>query len=191
MIVLGIDQAPRNCGYCYGDTSSEAPPKWGCVEFPSFGENGVLLIREIRKWMMSIIEIAKPQFIYCEQIIIRPAHINLPVTYQQFAVVAGIEAACDFYNVECFMVDLSVWRKRFLGRGNAPKWAVDRTDWLKEAAKQSCLERGWLVDNHHAAEAIGIYDFGAAHCDIEYRRKTAARVTRARMGSEEEARENA
>jgi hypothetical protein len=188
MIVLGIDQAPRNCGFCYGESNSEIVPKWGSQDFQSFGENGVLLCREIRKWVISICEIAKPQAVYCEQIIIRPNHINLPITYQQFAVVAGIEAACDFLGIECFMVDIGVWRKRFLGRGGAPKWAVDRTNWLKDAALKACADRGWLIDNHHAAEAAALWDFGCAHVDIEYRRRTAARVTRQRMAMEEKER---
>lgn len=188
MIVFAVDQAPRNIGFCHGIADADMPPVWGVQEFDSYGENGVMLVRSVRKFMISKLEIVRPDFVYCEQIVINAKHINLPVTYQQFAVVAGIEAACDFVGCECFMVDIGTWRKRFLGRGNAPKWAVDRTDWLKDAAKRAALERGWLIDNHHAAEAAAIWDYGAAHCDIEYRRKTAARVTRARMAMEEKER---
>lgn len=185
MIVLAVDQAPRNIGFCYGESDATLRPTWGLQEFDSFGENGVLLIREVRRWMISICEIARPAVVYCEQVVINAKHINLPVTYQQFAVVAGIEAACDFIGCDCFMVDIATWRKRFLGRGNAPKWAVDRTGWLKDCAKIVCADRGWLIDSHHVAEAAGIWDFEAAHCDIEYRRHTAARVTRQRMAMEE------
>jgi hypothetical protein len=190
MIILAVDQSPRNIGFCHGVADAEAKPSWGVQEFDSFGENGVLLIREVRKWMISKCEIVRPDAVYCEQIVINVNNINLPVTYQQFAVVAGIEAACEFIGCDCFMVDISKWRRRFLGRGNAPKWTVDRTNWLKDAACKAALELGWMMDSHHAAEAAGIWDYGCAHQDETYRRKTAARATRARMAMEDLAREN-
>lgn len=186
MIVLGLDQAPRFTGFCHGDTASEKPPVWGAHEFENYGENGVLLIRAVRKWMISLCEIVRPEFVYCEQIVFDFRHINSLITSQQFCVIAGIEAACDFLGMECFQIDISKWRKRGLGRGNKPKWAANGEEpWLKEAAKKACLDLGWLIDDHNAAEAALIWDYGCAHVDPEYRRKTAARVTRVRMQMEE------
>lgn len=187
MKILGLDQSRKNTGFCYGIADAEAVPKWGVQPFESYGENGVLLIREVRKWAISLMEVVRPDAVYCEQIVINVARFNSQTVYEQFEVVAGIEAACDFIGCECFMVDIGTWRKRFLGRGNAPKWAPenDRTNWLKDAAMKACADRGWLIDNHHAAEACALWDFGCAHQDIEYRRRTAARVTRARMAMEE------
>ena len=190
MIVLALDQSRKNTGFCYGAADIDVVPKWGVQPFESYGENGVLLIREVRKWAISLMEIVRPDAVYCEQIVINAARFNSQTVYEQFEVVAGIEAACDFIGCECLMVDIGTWRKRGLGRGNAPKWTVDRTDWLKDAAMKACAERNWLIDNHHAAEAALIWDFGAAHLDIEYRRRTAARVTRVRMAMEALAREH-
>lgn len=192
MIVLGLDQSRKNTGFCHGDSASEKVPTWGIQPFESYGENGVLLIREVRKWAISLMEVIRPEVVYCEQIVISLARFNTQTVYEQFEIVAGIEAACDFIGCECFMVDIGTWRKRGLGRGNAPKWTPeqDRTNWLKDAAKTACADRGWLIDSHHAAEAALIWDYGCAHADIEYRRRTSARVTRTRMAMETLAREH-
>jgi hypothetical protein len=192
MMVLALDQAPRHTGFCYGESSLELTPTWGVIDFPSYGENDVLLLRDVRKWLNGLVDRVQPKVIYCEQIVISTQHIHLPTTYEQFAVVAAITAVCADRDIDLFQVDIATWRKRGLGRGNRPKdVATGETKWLKEAALKACLDMGWLVDNHNAAEAALIWDYGCAHADIEYRRKTAARATRVRMAMEERDRASA
>lgn len=179
MIVLALDQAPRHSGFCYGESISGIAPAWGVKDFDSYGENELLLIRDYRKWLTPLCEQIKPAVIYCEQIVIDMRHINLRVTYQQFAVVAAITVVADDLGIDLYEVDISVWRKRALGKNNKPKWAAKGEDgWLKDAAKLACMDRDWLIEDHNAAEAALIWDYGCAHCDTTYRAATKPHVER-------------
>lgn len=178
-MVLAMDQAPRHSGFCYGKSVAGTVPTWGVKHFDSYGENEIPLVRDYRRWLLTLCEEVQPEVIYCEQIIINMQHVNLPVTYQQFAVVGAIVGVCEHLGLDLFQVDIATWRKRALGKNNKPKWAVDGTDkWLKEAAKKSCLERNWLIEDHNAAEAALIWDFACAHVDTTYRAATKPHVER-------------
>ena len=176
---MGLDQAPRHSGFCYGESMAGVVPQCGVKDFDSYGENEIPLVRDYRRWLLTLCEEVQPQLIYCEQIIINMQHVNLPVTYQQFAVVGAIVGVCEHLGIDLFQVDIASWRKRALGKNNKPKWAVDGNDkWLKEAAKLACAERGWLIEDHNAAEAALIWDYGCAHCDTAYRAATKPHVER-------------
>lgn len=179
MIVLGLDQAPRHTGFCHGEAKFGVTPKWGVKDFESYGENEIPLIRDYRRWLLTLCEFVQPDVIYCEQIIINQRHINLPVTYQQFAVVAAISSIAEHLDIEVYQVDIATWRKRALGKCNKPKWApTGEDDWLKSAAKKACLDRNWLIENHNAAEAALIWDYGCSHCDPAYRAETKHTIER-------------
>lgn len=179
MMVLALDQAPRTTGYCHGESVHGVTPVWGVKQFESYAENEILLVRAYRTWLLTLCELVEPKVIYCEQIIIDMQHVNLPVTYQQFAVVGAIIGVCEHLGIDLYQVDIAKWRKRALGKNNKPKWAVDGQDnWLKEAAKLACAERNWLIDDHNAAEAALIFDYGCAHCDTTYRAATQPHIER-------------
>ena len=64
----------------------------------------------------------------------------------------------------CYEVDISEWRKHFLGRGSGFKKAPGGKKYLpghdpKELAIQRCAEYGWHTDIHDAAEACGVLDY--------------------------------
>jgi len=64
----------------------------------------------------------------------------------------------------CYAVDISTWRKHFIGRGSGFKKDAQKR-YLpghnpKELAAQRCEQYGWFTDTHDAAEACGILDFG-------------------------------
>lgn len=186
MMVLSLDQAPRHSGFCYGESKHGVVPTWGVKHFDSYGENEIPLMRDYRRWLVTLCEEIRPAVIYCEQIIINAQHINLPVTYQQFAVVAAICATCEFVGCDLYQVDIATWRKRALGKNNKPKWAPTNEDgWLKEAAKFACAQRNWLIDDHNAAEAALIWDYGCAHCDTAYRAATKPHIERVLLERED------
>lgn len=185
MMVLGVDQAPRHTGFAYGESRVGCVPVWGVKHFESYGENEIFLIRDVRRWLLTLCEEVQPAVIYCEQIIINQRHINLPVTYQQFAVVAAISSVAEHLGIDVFQVDIATWRKRALGKSNKPKWAVDGEDqWLKEAAKLACADRNWLIEDHNSAEAALIWEYGCAHADKEYMAASKPRVARVLMERE-------
>src|SRR3546814_15095463 len=64
-----------------------------------------------------------------------------------------------------YKVNISEWRKHFLGRGGGFKKTEDKKNYLpghdhKELAIQRCAQYGWHTDIADAAEAVGILDFG-------------------------------
>jgi hypothetical protein len=186
MIVMGLDQAPRHSGFCHGESTAGLVPTWGVKHFESYHDNEIPLVRDYRRWLITLCEVVQPKVIYCEQIVIDMRHINLPVTYQQFAVVGAIVGACEFLGIDLFQVDISTWRKRALGKANKPKWVANGEDgWLKEAAKAACLQRNWLIDDHNAAEAALIWDYGAAHVDPNYRAATKPHIERVSLERED------
>ena len=84
-------------------------------------------------------------------------------------------------------VAIQSWRSHFLGVAQAPKGMAKgdvRTNWLKDAAIKKCMERGWLVQYHDEAEALGIMDFALACLDAGYDQKIGPYVRRAELKAE-------
>jgi hypothetical protein len=70
----------------------------------------------------------------------------------------------------CYSIDISEWRKHFIGRGSGFKRTVDKKHYLpghdpKELAIQRCAEYGWHTDIPDEAEACGILDFSISMMD--------------------------
>lgn len=170
MIVCGLDQAPSGTGWAYGDGSG--PPRTGYQQFPDYGENESALIDYIFDWLVTFGKSAGIEAVYTEQIVVNPRAINMPVLLKQCAVVCAVASACGKrgLNIPHYQAEIASWRVRFLGVGGAPKGINgSRSDWLKNAACKACMQRGLLIDNHHIAEAVGIFDFGLSELDRKYR----------------------
>jgi len=185
MIVIGLDQAPNNIGWAYSSDDESARPVWGCRVNGQYGENEAALMRDIKPWLTTFLISCGADAVYFEQILVNVGKFNMRTLHAQFAVTSTIQFACGELGIDCYDVDVSRWRKRFLGRGNAPKWtaANDRTNWLKDSALRACADRGWLTDNHHAAEALGIMEFGLACSSPAYARRTKGQAVRREISS--------
>jgi hypothetical protein len=175
VVILGLDQAPTTIGWAYGTPG--ALQEHGLYGPSGYGDNDLLLIRDVRKFVRRKIEQSGAKIVYFEQVIINFRGFNANVTSAQYAVQSAVMCACDDMNIDCFDVEVAKWRKRFLGRANAPKHNlsgnVNRTkDVLKDMAMIECLRRNWAPDNHHTAEAMGIWEYGCAHADKQYRGRT-------------------
>ena len=74
----------------------------------------------------------------------------------------------------CLSVDISEWRKHFLGRGGGFKRTPDKKHYLpdhdpKELAIRECARFGWHTDIADAAEACGILDYALSMLDSAVR----------------------
>lgn len=155
----------------------------------NYGDDDQRMMRDFEFEFLGLIDKFKPSYIFFEQIIIDQRHVNLPVTYAQFALVSAIQFIAMQKNIPCEMVIIAQWRKRFLGRSNMPKHAGKRgagREWLKDAAKIECLRRNLLVNNDHEAEAIGILDYGMASKSFDYKWRTKGDVERRRLAAARE-----
>lgn len=70
----------------------------------------------------------------------------------------------------CYSIDISEWRKHFIGRGGGFKRTPDKKHYLpgqdpKERAIQQCARYGWHTDIADAAEACGILDYALSLID--------------------------
>ena len=83
-------------------------------------------------------------------------------------------------------VPIPSWRAHWLGQAIAPKHLAqkERTPWLKEQAMRRAADRGWYVQHHDEAEALGIMDFALACLDADYDHKVGPAVRRTELRAE-------
>lgn len=73
----------------------------------------------------------------------------------------------------CYSIDISEWRKHFIGRGAGFKRTPDKKQYLpghdpKELAMQQCARFGWHTDIADAAEACGVLDYAISMMDRSF-----------------------
>jgi hypothetical protein len=181
MIVCGLDQAPAGTGFAYGDGSSR--PEWGYKSFHDYGDNEGLLARHVCFWFKAFAKSAGVEKVYTEQIIVYPQRIDIPVLLRQAGVVVGIGFAAADLGIKHYQADVGKWRKHFL------RTAGGSTEVLKNLAMVRCADRGWLIDNHHIAEACGIWDYALCMEDPSYRHRSASVRRRLDTKADDAARE--
>lgn len=89
---------------------------------------------------------------------------NVDTLYRLIALGGIVEKFAYQVKGHCYKVDISTWRKHFIGRGSGFKRTADKKSYLpgedpKELAIQRCAEYGWHTDVADAAEAVGILDY--------------------------------
>jgi hypothetical protein len=191
MIVCGFDQAPTGIAWAYGEPGSV--PSRGYRENPDYGNNEILLGANVREWTSNHLKSCGAEAVFYEQIIIRREGINAQVTYDQFAVVMGINFAAFDAGLQhsTFMATIGKWRSWF-HHGAHPSKGSSQTDVWKDMAMVECARRGWLITQdpkiaHNVAEACGIWDWGCQRLDATYRAR-AKRLTRRVEHERDEAR---
>lgn len=172
MIVLGLDQSSTNIGFAYG--APGGTPQWGCYEVPDYGGHEGRTFWAIVDWLVNVIKCQGVDYVYWEGVYVPPqAMVDTNKLFKLFSAANAVQAACVYaargIEVHDAYVVISSWRSHFLGTGGAPKAVRDKRKWLKDAVLRACVDRGWLIDNEHAAEACGIWDYGCTLCDKSYR----------------------
>lgn len=87
--------------------------------------------------------------------------MSIDTVYKLIALGAMVEWYCYRTGVPSFKVEISTWRKHFLGRGGGFKKAG--LDPKQEAIKK-CEAIGVYTENDNAAEAVGILDYFLTLC---------------------------
>jgi hypothetical protein len=182
MIVLGLDQAPKNIGYAYGEPG--AVPVRGLWQPPDYGENTARLGRAVRDWAAQLGKSVGAERIYFEQIVVRKTGLHLPTLYKQFTLVTAIEAAAEQLGLsdDVFMISIGEWRTEFYAGRRPTRGDPDGEGaaW-KDMALAECLRRGWLTEDHNIAEACGIWVYGCCHSDRGYRAQHRVSARRAEL----------
>lgn len=179
MLILGLDQAPSNIGFAYGEPGGV--PVWGCHRCNDYGDNTARLGKHVREWLITLGKSIGVERIYFEQTIVRKHGLHMPTLHKQFKVVGAIETAAEMLGLEdeVFEVDIGDWRREFYAGRRPPKNAESQSAVWKELATQECARRNWLVEDHHAAEACGIWFYGCCHADRRF--AAGNRITKRRQ----------
>jgi hypothetical protein len=183
-MILAFDQAPSAIGFAYAEPGGI--PQRGTHHPPNYGENTARLGKHVREWSMQLMRSTGAQRVYFEQVLVRRQGLHMPTLIKQMKVVCAIETAAEMLGLEddAFEVDIADWRREFYAGSRPNKGAdADSSTW-KELALKECLRRNWLVDDHNAAEACGLWFYGCLHSDPALRLKHRADVRRAELKRE-------
>lgn len=189
MILLAMDQAPRFIGWAYG--SPGEVPKRGVRANGSYGNNEVLLGIEVYNWALNFIKSVGADRLYLEQIIQRQSGFHSHTFDTQAMVRSAIQLAAVHAGIApedgIFEIMVADWRREFYGGRRPPKNADSQSDAWKMMAKVECADRGWLVEDHNAAEACGIWFYSCLHTDRRFRANHKITKRRAELKAMQEA----
>jgi hypothetical protein len=171
--VAGIDQSRDGFGWAIGTDELDDKPKWGVEKLGMSSSNEGMIYATAAKRVRTLIEWGAEKVFFEE-----PIHLptdKLQLLYLTIGVPAIIMLTCQEAGVPCACVPIDEWRNRFLGTKRAPpglNQRAARTSWFKDKAISTCLQRGWLVEDHNAAEALGIMDYGLCCVSRKYLTRT-------------------
>jgi len=185
MLIVGFDQAPSGIGYAYGEPGSR--PTFGWHENPDYGDNTARLGKSVREWVLAFCKSVGAEQVFFEQIIVRKFGLHMPTLFKQMTVSCTIEIAAEMIGLQddCYQVLISDWRTEFYAGLRPPKNSDSESAVWKDMALKECARRNWFTDNHNAAEACGIWDYGCKVSDKAYRLRS--RVGKRRQQSAQDA----
>lgn len=181
MVIAGLDQAPKGIGFAYGEPGSV--PVRGWHELPDYGSNTARLRRAVREWALQFLKSIGADRVFFEQVLVRKFGLHMPTLHKQFAVVGGIETAAEMLHLEddCYEVMIADWRTEFHAGSRPPKNCDEESAVWKDMALKECARRNWWTDDHNAAEACGIWDYGCKFADKIYRHRAKVMTRRAEL----------
>lgn len=190
-VAMGIDPAPRNCGWGVHSRGWRAPV-FGTLKLPSWETNdeGFIIECAINEFGRKIDEFGVT-CVYVERPVLvkdvgkgGKTRFNLASILGQIHVDGAIALLCHQRGLPRYHVNIGDWRERFIGKRRAPPGIIREgptTTWWKDQAIAACAQRNWYPDDHNAAEALGITDFGLATTDRTYRVRTDPHTRRAEI----------
>ncbi len=194
MIALALDHAPNNTGWAIGSPKAGRIAS-GVFHLKSWGDNEPERVDALYEWLCGLIQKHEVTHVFYELWTQqspdrrngrKTAAFDLNTRMNQGAVVGVIWLAsrkAAGRPLPCSAVPISSWRSRFLGTTKAtPGLAgVYGEDSLKDKALRVCAKRGWLVEDHNEAEALGILDYSLCSLDRHYAGATDGIFRRAEL----------
>ena len=185
MMLVAFDQAPSSIGFAYGEPG--ALQKADVFKPGSYGKNEALLGIEVYNWALELLKPLRAHSIYVEQIIQRQEGFQSHTFDQQAMVrsviqIAAVHAGVDATNI--YEIMIADWRREFYG-DRRPAGNVKSKVW-KDLARVECARRGWLVEDHNAAEACGLWFFASLRADPRLRANHKIQQRRAELKAMQE-----
>lgn len=155
MAVLALDLATTT-GWALHKPGMQRP-FFGAIRFSSAkGEIGAQLVK-FHQFLVDQHQMHKLTDVVFEASLIPFGKINPETIYRLISLAGHAEYFAHRIGARCFKVELSSWRKHFIGRN--PAGGGWKKDAAKKAALDACSAYGWATNLPDAAEACGILDF--------------------------------
>lgn len=151
--VLALDLATVT-GYALGD--HDGIKLSGARRMPDTGDDLGRFAFAFRAWLTTGLTRHRPRRIVFEQPILSK-QTNINTCRKLYGLAWQTELTCRDLGFECGEVNMSDWRKHFLGKGYPRKRAL-----VKKAVMARCVDRGFKFDSDDEAEAIAILDYTLA-----------------------------
>lgn len=169
--VLGLDQSMRATGWahlCEGDPQ----PTYGVNESPSWGDNEGCHLWRWGKWLDHMVNDRGVSHVFFENTFISvPGYVeSLSQCLARYCLIGKILEVAYEHGIAARMASIADWRRHFTGHKRPPKdiKAGARRAWWKKQAIAACQRNRWRVDDHNAAEALGILYFGISTIDPKF-----------------------
>lgn len=162
-MILALDLA-TNVGFALGDVRGVKVS--GTRRLPSTGDDLGAFAAAFRDWLTIGLKRHKPTSLVYEQPIMAAGHTT-PMTLRKLCGLCWQTELTvrDLKNAgvlspgfEVSEINMSDWRRHFLGSGNVPSERAK----IKAAVMQMCRVRGFHFDSDDEAEAIAILDYAIA-----------------------------
>lgn len=148
-------------------------PSWGVLNDDPWGDEEGKHLDQFLNLVYGLIDRYRPNWIYYERIYLDRS--SSEVGQLAKAQVGGLINMVAFQRkIELRIIATNTWRASFNGTARVPKEmqkaeTAKRRAWHKQRAIEMCAHRGWLVDDHNAAEALAIAHCGLCQIDPVYR----------------------
>ncbi len=193
--VLAIDQSATSTGWAHLAKGQRAPT-WGKFTLPSWQDREGECLWKWFTWLGEKVVETKATHLILENTFQPDHREDLPLLiakYGEIGMASAVAYLCTTQKgqpVDFTVVTPSQWRALFLGSDQPPKGLVkhQRRTWLKERAVAECHRRGWIVDSHDVADALGILAYACGAIDPAFATQQGPLFRRAEMQCEEERR---
>lgn len=155
-VILALDLATV-IGWCKGHTQCAAPT-WGTHILPSGGSDAAAAIA-LSKWLRPIFTHTPPDLVAKEtapSIMAFKGKTNARTLERLRTLATKTEEICLEFGIHCVDVDATQWRKPLTGQARFPK---HRRPYPAIAALEQI---GFLVSDHNAADAFGVWLYAQA-----------------------------
>ncbi len=185
IVVLALDQAPNHTGWAMG-SPCDPRPLFGKFDLAPWGNDEPARVGMIFLWLQDMIEKFHVTHLFYELDVPRaglgkavmsspkrgqprPIVVNSKdpaITRNQNAVIAMCWLAAWLQRIPVAPIDVGDMRAQFIGCRSVVGLKGDaQTAELKKMALKACAMRGWLVEDHNVAEALGHLDYALAALD--------------------------
>lgn len=184
-VVMSLDQAPNNTGWALG-RPCDPRPLFGKFELPPWGSDEPKRAAKLYLWLTGMIDKHGVTHLFYEKDVPRagmgkaimsapkrgkprPIVVNTKdpaITLNQNAVIAVVWLAAELNGIPVAPIDVNAMRSRFIGTSHITGLQGEAlTKELKQRAVKACAMRGWLVEDHNVAEALGHLDYALSVVD--------------------------